>query len=123
MDRLRTRFLKRPVYLMPAIADEEETEPVIPEAPRRPRTPVSVTDYAHRAYERLSNADFSGAVADYSAAIRLNSRYLDAYYNRGLARARWATFPARSRIIRPISTSAAASVPAIRRKSSWQSAI
>ncbi len=86
MDRLRTRFLKRPVYLLPAI-DEEETEPVAPEAPARSRTPVSVTDFAHRAYERLSNGDYDGAVADYSAAIRLSPRYVDAYYNRGFARA------------------------------------
>ena len=87
MDRLRMRFLKRPVYLIPTLADEEETEPVVPEVPARSRTPVSVTDYANRAYERLSNADFDGAVADYSAAIRLNPRYVDAYYNRGIARA------------------------------------
>ncbi len=86
MDRLRTRFLKRPVYVMATI-DEEETEPVVPEAPAKARTPISVTDFANRAYERLLNGDFDGAVVDYSAAIRLNPRYVDAYYNRGIARA------------------------------------
>jgi tetratricopeptide (TPR) repeat protein len=36
----------------------------------------------------LNNGDKYGAIADYDKAIRLNSDYAKAYYNRGLAKKR-----------------------------------
>ncbi len=87
MDRLRTRFLKRPVYVVPTSSELPETQRGIGDVPAKTRAPISVTDFANRAYERLLNGDYDGAVADYGAAILLNPHYVDAYYNRGIARA------------------------------------
>jgi len=50
------------------------------------QTPTTAKDYYDRAGERSDKGDLDGAIADYSKAIEIDPRYVDAYYARGIAR-------------------------------------
>ncbi len=89
MDRLRTRFLKQPVYgvIMPAPAsDQSEVQRKIGETAAKPaptQAELSAEDYFSRAFSR-DKQDHEGKIADYTEAIRLNPLHVDAYNNRGV---------------------------------------
>jgi len=44
-------------------------------------------DFINSGMEKANKGDFSGAIANFTEAVRINPNYSDAYYNRGLARA------------------------------------
>ncbi len=54
---------------------------------------LSAEDYFSRAFAR-EEKDYEGKIADYSEAIRLNPRHVDAYNNRGIVREASATLTA-----------------------------
>ena len=90
MTRLRTRFLRQPVYsvIKPAPAsDQAEVQRRINEAVTQStptETELSAEDYFNKAMA-LNDNSFQ-EIAYYDEAIRLNPTYTSAYYNRGLAR-------------------------------------
>lgn len=49
-------------------------------------TAPKADDFFIKAYDSYRNKDYQGAIANYTQAIRLNPRYANAYYNRGIAR-------------------------------------
>lgn len=54
--------------------------------PAQGQTPTRAADYFDRGLEREKHGDYDGAIADFSQAIKLDSRDASAYYNRGLVR-------------------------------------
>ena len=89
MERLRTRFLKLPVYgvIMPTPAsDQPEVDRKLEKIATKPtptREELSAEDYFSRAFAR-DEKDIDGKIADYSETIRLNPQHADAYNNRGV---------------------------------------
>lgn len=103
MYKLRTRFLKQTVrgIVKPTpVTDQDAVErnivrateqaaqspPLISHATEYETDLISAEDFAGRGYDKLQNGFFDSAIADYSAALRLNPRYVDAYFNRAIAR-------------------------------------
>ncbi|WP_260446805.1 tetratricopeptide repeat-containing serine protease family protein [Nostoc sp. 2RC] len=58
---------------------------VTPPSISTPKTPKA-DDFYIQAGDNYDKGDFKGAIANYTTAIKLNPKYLDAYNNRGLAR-------------------------------------
>jgi len=89
MERLRNRFLKRPVYgaIQPTPpAERPEVQRRVAEVARQPvPSPDSLAAEQHidQAEECYSKEDYEGAAAHCTLAIRLNPQYGIAYYNRG----------------------------------------
>ncbi|MBE0691071.1 MAG: tetratricopeptide repeat protein [Anaerolineae bacterium] len=93
MERLRTRYLKQPVYgaVVPVPAsDHAEVERRTAEAVAQPQVTteqLSAEQYFNRASKkRREEKDLDGAIEDYTQAIRLNPNYAAAYNKRGIAR-------------------------------------
>jgi tetratricopeptide (TPR) repeat protein len=91
MSRLRNRFLKQPVYGEVVAAPTEEhpvVEQKIEEAANQAvptEEQLGAEEYSNRAAVKRRDGDLSGAIADYSHAIRLDPRFAYAYYCRGRA--------------------------------------
>jgi tetratricopeptide (TPR) repeat protein len=90
MERLRSRFLKDPVYgtvrLAPA-AEQRKVDAKVAEIAAQPaptQRELSAEDYFSRGLKR-DKSDYDGKIADYTEAIRLNPNYSTVYYNRGVA--------------------------------------
>jgi tetratricopeptide (TPR) repeat protein len=47
----------------------------------------TVKVYFNNGNEKIKQADFTGAIADFTRAININPKYGDAYYNRGIVKA------------------------------------
>ena len=92
MDRLRTRFLKQPVYGVirdAPTSDQPEIQRRVAQAAAQPaptEQQLSAEDYFNRGVARKAAGDLDGAIDDYEEATRLNPLYFEAFYNRGLAR-------------------------------------
>ncbi len=90
MERLRTRFLKQPMYgVIKPTPDHDQVavQRKIDEVAAQPmptRKQLSAEDYFNKAMTLDDNSDHE--IAYYNAAIRLNPRYAIAYNNRGVAR-------------------------------------
>lgn len=54
--------------------------------PVRGQTLNTAADYLNRGVEKVQKGDFDGAIADYTKAIEIDPRYVQAYGNRGIAR-------------------------------------
>ncbi len=91
MERLRTRFLQRPVDLEitpPPEAHEETVRRMIERvasAPAPDPAQLAAEAIYERAFEKQAAGDLAGAIADYSEAIRMNPAFAAAYNNRGNA--------------------------------------
>lgn len=93
MERLRTRYLKQPVYgaIVPTPADEKlEVERYVAEVTARPlvtNEQLTAEQYARRAYKKNHlQKDLDEVIEDYTQAIRLNPSCGAAFNNRGVAR-------------------------------------
>jgi tetratricopeptide (TPR) repeat protein len=90
MERLRNRFLKQPVYgdvILISVEDQAEVErrveAVVSEgAPTEDE--LNAEAYTLRAYAR-EESDYDGRIMDYTEAIRLDTKYVLAFNNRGVA--------------------------------------
>ncbi|HLU10262.1 MAG TPA: TIR domain-containing protein [Oceanobacillus sp.] len=88
MDMLRNRFLKATPDILITPTPEGDLAAVrqrLREAEQND-TPTSADEYLQRGKTRLEAGDHDGAIADATAAIRLNPQLVDAYVQRGLAR-------------------------------------
>lgn len=88
MDMLRNRFLKAEPDI-PIMPTPERDLPAVRQRlleAEQPVTPTSAEDYVQRGKARGDAGDLDGAIADTTAAIRLNPQLTDAYVQRGLAR-------------------------------------
>jgi tetratricopeptide (TPR) repeat protein len=61
---------------------------ITPVAQTIPSPTLTADDYFLAAYQKSEKNDFRGALADYNQAISLNPKYLAAYNNRGLLKAK-----------------------------------
>jgi tetratricopeptide (TPR) repeat protein len=90
MHRLRSRFLKPPVY-HPAIqsvtpVEETQADALIDQASNQPlptKSELRAEILFYRALEKRKAEDLEGAIADYTEAIRLDPTFASAYNNRG----------------------------------------
>jgi tetratricopeptide (TPR) repeat protein len=89
MSRLRSRFLKQPVYgaIKPAPASEQPTvQQKIDEVTAQPaptEKQLDAEEYFNRAILKQRSDDHDRAIADYTEVIRLNPDYYLAYTFRG----------------------------------------
>ncbi|MCC6617138.1 MAG: tetratricopeptide repeat protein [Anaerolineae bacterium] len=92
MERLRTRYLKQPVYgaVIPTpVNDKAEVERRVSEAVAQPQVTaeqLTAEEYFNQAFNKVHRGDLDGGIDDYSHGIRLNPNYALAYNNRGIAR-------------------------------------
>ena len=84
------------VYISRAVSNERYGEKidaiadwstVLRLAADQPEQELLVNAYVARAVLRADEQDWEGAIADYSAALELNSDFAEIYSNRGVARA------------------------------------
>lgn len=92
MDILRDRFLKMPDYTVPirpvSTQEAKIAQEIITEAAKEPQpTSQELNAEVHfsRGIARSAMGDYPGAIAQYTAAIKLNPSYHKIFYNRGLA--------------------------------------
>ncbi len=91
MDRLRTRFLKQPVYvtIQPTPAKEEATvQQRIEEVANQPKPTeeqLTAEEYILQGMSCGLEGDHDGEIANYTEAIRLNPQDANFYYFRGAA--------------------------------------
>jgi tetratricopeptide (TPR) repeat protein len=94
MKKLRTRFLKQPVYgaVRPApSAEQRKVDAKVAEIAAQPIPTIrelSAEGYANRGLERLNSSDYDGAMIDLDEAIRLKPDYALAYSRRGVVKQR-----------------------------------
>ncbi|MBN2391726.1 MAG: tetratricopeptide repeat protein [Anaerolineae bacterium] len=72
-------------------APKEPAAPEVPEEPESPQPPalgIQAADYHHRAAIYLNMGEYDKAIQEYNKALELDSTYVPAYYNRGLAHAK-----------------------------------
>ncbi|MCC6617137.1 MAG: tetratricopeptide repeat protein [Anaerolineae bacterium] len=93
MERLRSRYLKQPVYgaVVPTpVDDRAEVARRVNHAAAQPQVTteqLSAEEYFRRAYKKhQEDHDLPGAIEDYSQAIRLNPSFAMAYNNRAWVR-------------------------------------
>ena len=92
MTRLRTRFLKQPIYgSLVATPGQEKSvvEQKIEEVASQPAptgAQLSAEEHFNRGYTKQAGGDPVGAIPDYDEAIRRNPKYYRAFYNRSIAR-------------------------------------
>ncbi len=91
MTRLRTRFLKQPVYgvIKPAPAsDQSAVQHIIAEIAARlapTEDDLSAEDYFNRALQMYEAGDPTGAIANYNKALHLKPSDAEVYNSRGKA--------------------------------------
>jgi tetratricopeptide (TPR) repeat protein len=94
MAKLRSRFLKQPIYgdVIPVtVAEQEEVERRVGETISEgvpTKEELSAEEYSNQAWIKIDQGDYDGAIADAEAAIRLNPENDFAFAKRGLARSR-----------------------------------
>ena len=49
----------------------------------------SATGYFDKALKKAEIGNTKGAIADYTKAINMNSKFVEAYQNRGVAKVKW----------------------------------
>jgi tetratricopeptide (TPR) repeat protein len=92
MERLRTRFLKLPAQGIITSAPPQDAPVVqqkIDEAAHQPaptKQELSAEGYFNQGLARAARGDRTGAIVDYTEAIRLKPQYASAYCSRGVAR-------------------------------------
>lgn len=90
MTRLRTRYLKQPVYgtIKPApMSDQPEVQRKVAETEARPqptKQELTAEDYFNRGLNKRNSGNFDEAIADLDVAIHLNPQYAEAYLSRGV---------------------------------------
>ena len=91
MTKLRSRFLKQPVYGTVTSTPPSEREVVesrINAALTQPEptsAQLSAYDFFSQGYQCYELKDLSGAVSNFTRAIEANPEFTRAYYNRGIA--------------------------------------
>jgi tetratricopeptide (TPR) repeat protein len=92
MERLRTRFLSKPLDVIMHPAPAPEITPLftrkveLSSDPERTRPELSADDLLARGNQAYLEGDYDSALADYDWAIQLNPGLAVAYNNRGVAR-------------------------------------
>jgi tetratricopeptide (TPR) repeat protein len=82
LDRLRERFLNKPLELVPHPIPRQTqiTEPRVPSSDA-----LKAQEHFERGFSLATQAKFDAAIAEYDQAIALEKAFAEAYYRRGLA--------------------------------------
>lgn len=89
LDRLRSRYLKQPMYgaIQPApMRENQQAAQKIEEMAAPTSEELSSEQLFIRAMNRFKDGDSAGAMGDYTEAISLNPGFVEAYNNRGILR-------------------------------------
>ncbi|MBL8152553.1 MAG: toll/interleukin-1 receptor domain-containing protein [Anaerolineae bacterium] len=91
MERLRSRFLKTPVYakITPTPAGDQATVgrkiAEIANRPQPTRAEINAESYLEAGNRTFAHGDYAAAIESYNQAIRMNPQYALAHYNRGMS--------------------------------------